>query len=180
KKESGWATSQGQCWASYSNTPFRKFKKFVHEGGIATPLIIHWPAGLAAEGELRTAVGHVVDVAPTLVELAGGVWRDEVEQTPLPDSPGRSLASTFGEDVALSRESLWWLHEGNRALRQGDWKIVAAKDDPWELYDLTLDRAETENLAVRQPDRLREMERRWLEITRQTQQIATLEGRAAP
>src|SRR5690606_35898265 len=111
-----------------ANTPFRRHKTWVHEGGIATPLVVHWPAGIKARGEWRTQVGHVIDIAPTLMELAGGEWppKDAAEGTP--SSPGMSLASSFASDTPVER-TLWWLHEGNRAIRQGDWKLVAAQGE---------------------------------------------------
>jgi arylsulfatase A-like enzyme len=149
--------SIGPGWSSLANTPFRRHKTWVHEGGIATPFIVHWPAGIAARGELRHTAGHVIDLVPTIIEAAGGMRSDAV-----PGSPGVSLAPLFQADATLKRESLWWQHEGNRALRMGDWKIVAAgKDSPWELYDLSADRSETKDLAREQPERVRDMAALW-------------------
>ena len=149
----------GPGWSNAANTPFRRHKTWVHEGGISTPLIVHWPARLKDRGGLRTTPGHLIDIVPTALELAGGNSAGTPESTP--PLAGRSLVAAFERDTAPDRQFLWWLHEGNRALRMGDWKIVAAKDDPWSLYDLTADRAESTDLASRQPERLAEMIRTW-------------------
>lgn len=157
----------GPGWSSAANTPFRRHKSWVHEGGIATPLIVHWPHGIAAHGELRTqAVGHVVDFAPTIVELAGGTLS---ASPPAPDRPGASLANTFQRDEPIVHPVLWWLHEGNRAVRVGDWKLVASRGEPWELYNLEQDRAENHNLASAKPEKVRELETKWSETAQQFQ-----------
>ncbi len=155
--------SLGPGWSRVANTPFRRHKTWVHEGGISTPLVVHWPAGIEARGEWRTQVGHVIDIAPTLVELAGGEWppKDAVDGAPAP--PGMSLVPSFANKT--TERTLWWLHEGNRAIRQGDWKLVAAKGEPWQLYDLSHDRAETRGLRDEEPRRMRELMTRWQEMT---------------
>jgi arylsulfatase len=163
----------GPGWSRAANTPFRRHKTWVHEGGIATPLMVHWPAGISIAGELRdAAVGHVIDIAPTILELAGGTWHDDGGGSPRPPSPGRSLVRSFQENARIDRDMLWWLHEGNRAIRAGDWKLVAARDKPWELYNLAADRAENHNLAAQQTDRVNELERRWLETAEQFQLLS--------
>lgn len=155
----------GPGWASASNAPFRRHKTWVHEGGTATPLIVHWPQGFRAGGEIRTqAIGHVIDLAPTLLEIAGGKW-PEVEGAPR--RPGISLQPTFAEDVSLDHPFLWWLHEGNRAIRVGNMKLVAARDEPWELFDLSVDRAENNNLAAKLPEQVSELEKKWLAAAEQ-------------
>ena len=162
----------GPGWSSSSNTPFRRHKTWVHEGGISTPLIVHWPKGIAARGELRTNPGHLVDIVPTVLELAGAK---------APDSPvplhGKSLVPAFAKDGAVKHDELWWAHEGNRAIRVGDMKLVAAKDQPWELYDLATDRGETKNLATSQSDKVRELEARW---TKRWDEFAALAAKDAP
>ncbi|MBX7168732.1 MAG: arylsulfatase [Pirellulales bacterium] len=163
----------GPGWSRAANTPFRRHKTWVHEGGIATPLVAHWPAGIAAQGELRRAVGHVIDLAPTLLHLAGGTW--PVAADGRPPSPGRDLAPSFAADVPLPREPLWWLHEGNRALRDGDWKLVAAKQEPWQLYDLSRDRSEVHDLAVEEPQRVADMAERWQQITDEFERQAAVD-----
>lgn len=149
--------SIGPGWSSLANTPFRRHKTWVHEGGISTPFIAYWPKGIAGRGELRHAPGHVIDLVPTLLEVSGGKAPERS-----PPRPGKSLASLFGPGREIEREFLWWQHEGNRALRAGNWKIVAAgKDAPWELYDLTSDRSEEKNLAKDRPEKVRGMAALW-------------------
>jgi arylsulfatase len=151
----------GPGFSSACNTPHRRHKTWVHEGGISTPLIAHWPAGISTQGELRHTPGHVVDIAPTILEVVGVDKPIEWEGEAIPAAPGKSLLPAFSQDVMITRESLWWLHEGNRALRVGDWKLVAAKGEPWELYDLSSDRAEQHNLAADMPDKVEEMATAW-------------------
>jgi len=151
----------GPGFSSAANTPFRRHKTWVHEGGISTPLIVQWPAGLAARGELRHTPAHVIDIVPTILELVGAEKPSEWDGESIPPAPGRSLVAALKEDVTIQREFLWWLHEGNRAIRSGDWKLVAAKGEPWELYDLRRDRAESKNLADQQPEKVRELEALW-------------------
>jgi arylsulfatase len=156
----------GPGWSSASNAPFRLHKSWVHEGGIASPLIVHWPAGLAARGQLRRDPCHFVDLLPTLLDLAGAgdvspAWNGQAA----PSLPGKSLVPAFARDGAVAHDFLFFHHVGNRALRVGDWKLVAKGDDgPWELYDLAADRCELKNLAEKFPDRAREMSARWQQL----------------
>lgn len=151
----------GPGGSTVSNTPFRRHKIWVHEGGISTPFIAHWPQGISAKGELRHTPGHVIDIAPTLLTLAGG------DVTAMPDNappfPGRNLVPAFAKDETISRDFLFWHHSGNRALREGNWKIVSAGDNgnAWELYNLATDRAESNNLAVKEPERVKAMVAQW-------------------
>jgi arylsulfatase A-like enzyme len=152
----------GPGWSSAANTPFRRHKTWVHEGGISTPLIAHWPRGIAARGELRHAPSHLIDIVPTVLELAGGERPVEWKGTAVPAAPGKSLVPVLQADVPLERENLWWMHEGNRALRAGDWKIVSDNGgETWELYDLANDRGETKNLATAHPEKVRELVAQW-------------------
>jgi arylsulfatase len=149
-------------WANLANAPLRKSKIFTHEGGISTPLIVHWPAGVKARGELRHTPGHFVDLVPTLMEMAGtarpAMWNREKR----PPLPGRSLVPSFARDVPIERDYLFFKHEGNRALRVGDWKIVASgAGAPWELYDLAKDRSESHDLAGQHPDKVTELAALW-------------------
>ncbi|MFA7002985.1 MAG: arylsulfatase [Verrucomicrobiia bacterium] len=150
----------GPGWASASNSPFRRQKVWVNEGGVSTPLIVHWPKGISARDELRRDVGHVIDFAPTLLDLAGGKAALPAGAPPL---PGKSLAPAFARDGAVTREFLFFNHEGNRALRMGDWKLVSAREDEdtWELFDLSTDRCERKNLVKEQPERAQAMEAKW-------------------
>jgi len=154
----------GPGWSTSSNTPFRRHKIWVHEGGIATPFIVHWPKGITARGELRHDPGHVVDLVPTLLELTGA--RADIRPADAPPFPGRSLASAITKTGAPPPDYLFFHHSGNRALRMGDWKIVSARSDgdEWSLYNLATDRSETTDLAASQPDRVREMTQRWQQL----------------
>jgi len=151
----------GPGFSSACNTPHRRHKTWVHEGGISTPLIAHWPAGISARNELRSTPAHNIDIVPTVLELAGIQKPKEWKGEPIPAAPGHSLVPAFAKDVTIDRESLWWLHEGNKAIRIGDWKLVAARGDPWELYDMKTDRAEQHNLAAQMPDKVRELDQAW-------------------
>ncbi len=151
----------GPGWSTVANTPHRRHKTWVHEGGISTPLIAHWPQGIKAQGELRHTPGHVIDLAPTIVAVAGGKPFEMWDGKPVPKSPGQNLTPIFARDSDLDRDCLWWLHEGNRAVRVGNWKLVAARDEPWELYDLSSDRSETNNVAAANPDKVKELSAVW-------------------
>ena len=162
----------GPGWSRAANTPFRRHKTWVEEGGIATPLIVHWPAGIQDHGAIRRAPGHVIDLAPTILELAGGTWPKRWNGIPIPPPQGRSLVPLFQQDQTWPDRTLWWLHEGNRALRVGTWKIVADRGKPWELYDLARDRSETHNLAAKYPGLVNRLAQRWEEEWREIQRLA--------
>ncbi len=147
----------GRAWANVSNTPFREYKHWVHEGGISTPLIVHWPKGIAARGELRKQPGHLIDIMATCVDVSDSKYPGSKEATPL---EGRSLRPAF-VNQAIERDAIYWEHEGNRAIRVGDWKLVAKYGQPWELYDLATDRVESRDLAGSMPDRVKDLAGRW-------------------
>lgn len=155
----------GPGFSSACNTPHRRHKTWVHEGGISTPLIVHWPKGISAKNELRHSPAHVIDIAPTILEIAGVEKPKAWEGQPIPEAPGHSLVPALTQNVTIARDSLWWLHEGNRAVRVGDWKLVAAEGTPWELYDLKTDRAEQHNLASQMPDKVKELTEVWQKQT---------------
>ncbi len=152
---------QGASWANVSDTPFRLYKRFAHEGGIATPFIVHWPAGFSAKGELRPQVGHIVDLMTTCVDVAGAKYPAEFNGKPIPPMEGKSLVPAFANQP-IQREGIFWEHEGNAAARVGDWKVVrAGRDGPWELYDLKADRSELNNLAQQKPEMVKELSGKW-------------------
>jgi len=162
----------GPGFSSASNTPHRRHKTWVHEGGISTPLIAHWPAGIAARGELRHTPAHVIDFVPTVLELAGIQKPKEWNGEPIPEAPGKSLVPALPRDETIARDSLWWLHEGHRAVRVGDWKLVAAKGAPWALYGLRSDRAERHDLAASMPDKAGELRQVWEQQTASFTELA--------
>ncbi len=139
----------GRGWANVSNTPFREYKHWIPEGGISTPLIAHWPSGISTKGELRKQPGHLIDIAATCTALAGAKYPKEA--TPL---EGKSLVVAFA-NKPIDREAIFWEHEGNRAVRAGDWKLVSKHGSAWELYDIAKDRVEATDLAAKEPDRVR-------------------------
>ena len=178
----------GPGWSTVSNTPFRRHKTWNHEGGIATPMIAHWPNVIKPQSEPIETPRHVVDVVPTILELAalpeqadsnrrvepveGGVRQP-------PAFAGESFLEDLQQDVVQNTEAkteriLWWQHEGNRALRWGEWKIVAAgKDAQWELYNLNVDRSETHDLATLHADVVDRLVKKWHEMTAQFVMHAT-------
>lgn len=147
-------------WANAANTPFRENKIWAHEGGIATPLLARWPAGITARGAWSAQTGHVIDLLPTFLELAGAAYPAALAGRALTPLAGQSLVPALRGGPPAPR-TLAWEHEGNRAIRVGDWKLVAAFGQPWELHDLARDRAETQNLAATQPDKVRELAAVW-------------------
>lgn len=163
----------GPGWSTTANTPFRRHKTWVHEGGISTPLIVHWPAGIAARGELRRNMGHVIDVVPTVLELAGGSRSETWDGEPVPPPPGKSLVPAFAKDGTVAHDYLWWLHEGNRAIRIGDYKLVEdGPDGDWELYDLSVDRAESNNLVDKMPDKAHKLAAEWTKHFKEFSKLA--------
>lgn len=152
--------SAGLEWANAADTPFRKFKSTTHEGGIASPLIAHWPAGVTARGEVRHQVAHIIDVMPTLVDLAGATYPANRDGRAILPMEGRSLVPAF-QGQALGTRALFWEHEGNKAVREGDWKAVAKGLGEWELYNLRSDRTELRNIAAQHPEKARELVTLW-------------------
>ena len=151
----------GESWAFLENTPFRRYKHFNHEGGIATPLIAHWPAGIKARDELRSQPGHLIDILPTCLEVAGAAPLKERAGVAVLPPEGRSLLPAFANE-AIQRDALFWEHEGNAAVRVGDLKLVrAGRNGAWELYDLKRDRTEQHDLAASQPDKVKELADKW-------------------
>jgi arylsulfatase A-like enzyme len=165
----------GPGWSTVGNTPFRLHKSWVHEGGISTPLIVQWPDGIRARGEWRHTVGHVIDIVPTILELAGThptpIWHGLVP----PLLPGRSLVPALNKDATIPREFLYFHHENNRALRVGDWKLVSKRPrtNDYALYDLSRDRSEQVNLAGQEPGTVAAMARRWAQIEAEFRYTAT-------
>ena len=148
-RRGGWSSSSGRGWANLSNAPFRMYKRYTHEGGVATPLIVHWPDGLKDQNTLRHSPGHIIDIAPTCLNAAGLSTKGMEGQTLLP---------VFTKDSTQPR-TLFWEHEGNRAVRQGDYKLVAQHNTPWELYNMRKDRNELHDLSQSMPQKAAELKK---------------------
>lgn len=156
----------GAGWSTAANTPFRLHKSWTHEGGICTPLIIHWPDGIKDRNALRHQPGHVVDLVPTLMDLAGVKPPETIDGLEVPLMHGRSLVPVMRDAGARPpHEYLWFHHDGHRAIRAGDWKLVARYQSPPELYQIASDRCETRNLAAGHPDKVRELEENFRKLT---------------
>jgi arylsulfatase len=158
------AIGYGKGWATVSNTPFREYKHWVHEGGISTPLIAHWPARITRKGDLEHTPSHLIDLMATAVDISGAEYPDTFHdgQTITP-MEGRSLVTAFAGE-GIDREAIYWEHEGNRAVRVGDWKLVAkGAKGKWELYNIAEDRSEQNDLADTETQRVSRMEALWNE-----------------
>lgn len=161
----------GPGWSSAANAPLRLHKSWLQEGGISSPMVVYWPAGIRDQNQLRHNPCHFVDILPTLVELAGG-RTDAGAASGAPPLAGRSLAPAFQRDGAAPHDFLYFSHNGNRALRVGDWKLLSTSAGSpvgsiwrdWELYDLSRDRCELVNLAGVHQERVRRMVAQWTEI----------------
>lgn len=155
------AIGYGKGWATVSNTPFREYKHWVHEGGIATPLIVHWPAKLRRKGELEDTPSHLIDLMATAVDVSGATYPSTYQGHNIKPLEGKSLVPVFmGKEI--EREAIYWEHEGNRAIRVGDWKLVAkGARGPWELYNIARDRSEQNDLSADHPDRVKRMAGMW-------------------
>ncbi len=156
-------TAYGENWANVSNTPFRRYKHWVHEGGISTPLIFHWPKGMRPEmknGLVRDP-GHLIDVMATAIDAAETTYPEKYNGNRIAPLAGESLLPlVHGED--FNRQApIYWEHEGNRAVRDGKWKLVAVRDGQWELYDMSSDRAEMNNLADAHPGKVQTLASKW-------------------
>ncbi len=150
-------------WANASNSPFRLFKHWVHEGGIATPFVAHWPAGVAA-GQVRHEPAHFVDIVATILDAAGVSYPSEFGGRALTPPAGESFRALFGGAAWSRRQPIFWEHMGNRAVRRGDLKLVARHGGGWELYNMSRDRTELDDLSARYPADVTEMERLYGEL----------------
>jgi arylsulfatase len=148
--------SYGTAWANLSNTPFRLYKHWIHEGGIATPLIMHWPAGIREAGALRHHPGQLTDIMATILDVTQAEYPQIYEGNAIQPYEGESLVPSFSTDDT-SRGPLFWEHEGNAAVRVGQWKLVRKYPGSWELYDMDADRTEMNDLAAQHPDKVREL-----------------------
>jgi len=148
--------SYGIPWANLSNTPFREYKHWVHEGGISTPLIVHWPDGIKASGEVRHQSSQLPDIMATCLEVASAEYPIEHDDDQILPLEGDSLVPIFSNQDN-GKEALYWEHEGNCAVRQGKWKLVTRYPKDWELYDIEADRTELNDLSNQYPDVVAEL-----------------------
>lgn len=153
----------GMNWANLANTPFRRYKHFTHEGGISTPFIAHWPNGIPASrrGALEHQPAHVIDIMATAVDLAGAKYPDQFRGNAVLPFEGVSLRPAFEGNPLNRPRPLFWEHEGNKAVRDGKWKLVQKWRGAWELYDMEADRTELHDLAAAQPDVVAKLEAEW-------------------
>jgi len=168
KKLGGWSVSQGQCWASLSNTPLRKYKIFVHEGGISTPFIAHWPHGIKQKGTINTSqVFHIIDIMPTLCALTGAKYPMVFKDREIIPLPGKSMLPYLkNTNRHPFPRTLFWQHETCAAVRKGDWKLVSVFDrdkNAWKLHNLSEDRSETVNLIEKNPGIAAELNQLWMQ-----------------
>jgi arylsulfatase len=148
--------SYGPAWANLSNSPFRFYKHWIHEGGISTPLIVHWPKGIADKGAIRHTPGYLPDIMATILDVTGTPYPQKWQDKPVEPLEGQSLAPAFKRDLP-ERAPMFWEHEGNAAVRIGKWKLVKDYPKPWELYDMESDRTELHDLAAAHPARVADM-----------------------
>ena len=148
--------SYGTAWANLSNAPFRLYKHWIHEGGISTPLIAHWPNGIAEKGGLRHAPGYLPDIMATIVDATGSTYPQTFDGHAVAPLEGQTLLPVFAHD-GIERKPMFWEHEGNAAVRIGRWKLVKRYPLAWELYDMEADRTELHDLSAQQPERVADM-----------------------
>lgn len=148
--------SYGRAWANLSNSPFRLYKHWIHEGGISTPLIMHWPAAMGQRNAIRHTPGYLPDIMATVLDVTGTPYPQEWQGQKVEPLEGHSLLPAFNREVP-HRPPMFWEHEGNAAVRIGKWKLVRKYPDPWELYDMELDRTELNDVAAQHPDRVKDM-----------------------
>ena len=148
-------------WANASNTPFRLFKSWVHEGGIATPFFVHWPMGIQNPGQIHHKPWIMLDIVATCYDICGIDYPDDINGKKIPRLEGESFAIVFDNNHAERQEPIFWEHQGNRAVRNGRWKLVNQHGAQWELFDMEMDRTELNNLASQEPERVNEMILLW-------------------
>ena len=153
----------GRDWANVSDTPFREYKHWVHEGGISTPLIAHWPKGISAarNGRFESQPGHLIDLMATCVDLAAAKYPTTAHGEAIPPMEGVSLRSAFAGEPLHRSAPLFWEHEGNRAIRDGNWKLVLKYPGGWELYDIAADRTEQHDLGGKNPEVVKTLSAQW-------------------
>jgi arylsulfatase len=161
------------AWANAGNTPFRLYKQNQHEGGISSPLIAHWPAGIKTKpGAITKQPGHLVDFMATFIDLGEAKYPKRVGDRKVDPLVGKSLAPIFRGEQRAGHDTLYFHFGQDRALRQGDWKLVSAKLGKWELYNIADDRTETKDLSAYHPERVKKMEAEWFQIAEKQERLS--------
>jgi len=155
-----WA-AYGQSWGNVSNTPYRYYKRMTHEGGVITPLIVHWPDGKVKNGLISHEPVHIIDFMPTLLDIAGGSYPTSFQNQDLVPIMGQSFLPLLNGTKQYAGKTMYWEHEGNKAVRKGDWKLVKKYKNPWELYQLNVDPTEIDNVAIKYPDLFDSLKNDW-------------------
>lgn len=159
-------------WAHAGNTPFRLYKQNQHEGGIASPLIVHWPDGLKTQpGSVTRQPGHLIDFMATFLDLSGAEYPARSGERTIDPLQGKSLVPIFNGNIREPHESLYFHFGTDRAIRQGDWKLVSAKLGKWELYNLREDRTELNDLADQDPQRVERMAAEWFRMAEELDRL---------
>jgi arylsulfatase A-like enzyme len=152
--------SVGSGWANASNTPWRMYKHYSHEGGISTPCIVHWPAGFRRRNGIESAPAHLIDLMPTIVDASGAQYPERIDTRQILPMAGTSLIPALRGE-RMPERTLYFEHEGTRAVREGRYKLTALRGESWKLYDMERDRTELEDLAERQPRRVESLAKKW-------------------
>jgi len=159
-------------WAHVGNTPFRLYKQNQHEGGISSPMIAHWPKGLKTKpGSITDQPGHLIDFMATFIDLGKGTYPKKVGDRIIDPLQGRSLAPIFRGETRDPHKQLYFHFSSDRALRQGPWKLVSAKNGKWELYNLDEDRTELNDLSSKHPGRVKKMSDEWMRIATDVERL---------
>ena len=152
--------SVGSAWANASNTPWRMYKHYSHEGGISTPCIVHWPAGFRRRNAIESVPAHLIDLMPTIVAASGAQYPERLDTRQILPMAGTSLLPALRGE-RMPERTLYFEHEGTKAVREGRYKLTALRGGSWKLYDMESDRTELEDLADKQPRRVESLAKKW-------------------
>ena len=160
------------------NTPYRTYKQYTHLGGVASPLIVHWPEAVRDRGGLRRSPTHIIDILPTCIDIMGQPYPESFHGEPLKPLHGIAFTITLDDDAPLKPRTLYWEHQASRAVQSDGWRLVSLdKEEPWELYDLRTDPFEQHNLIEKHPGKVAELANRWQEWAA-SHQVLPLENKS--